>query len=50
MEQTDTKQEPQEQQAAASPRPWITPTFERVPLNDALSGGLGAYDGVYMGS
>ena len=50
MEQTNAQQEPQEQQTAAAPRPWVTPTFERVPLNEALFGGPGVYDGVYMGS
>lgn len=42
MEQTNTKPEPQAQPpvteptAAPAPRPWVTPTFERVPLNEAL--------------
>ncbi len=31
-------------------RPWVAPTFECVPLNEALLGGPGAYDGIYMGS
>jgi hypothetical protein len=38
MEQTNIKTEPQEQQTAPAPRPWVTPTFERAPLDEALSG------------
>jgi len=45
MEQIN-KTEPQEQQTAAEPRPWVTPTFERVPLNEALTGTGPSGDGL----
>ncbi len=36
-----TKQEP-------APRPWVTPSFERLPLGEALSGsGAGADDSAF---
>jgi hypothetical protein len=38
MEQTNIKTEPQEQ-TDVEPREWVTPTFERVPLNEALGSG-----------
>jgi hypothetical protein len=38
MEQTNTKTELQEQQTATELRPWVTPSFERVPLSEALDG------------
>lgn len=38
---TETK--PQEQEA---PRLWVTPVFERVPLNEALSGPTPNLDGI----
>jgi hypothetical protein len=46
MGQTSTKTELQEQQNAAELRPWVTPVFERVPVDEALAGGGGAEDGV----
>lgn len=27
-----------------TPRPWVTPEFERIPLNEALAGGTQAMD------
>lgn len=30
---------PKHTHATASPQPWVKPTFEQIPLNDALSGG-----------
>jgi len=38
MEQETINTEGQEQTAA--PREWVTPTFERVPLNEALGPGI----------
>lgn len=31
--------------SSVSPQPWVKPTFEQVPLNDALSGGASFNDG-----
>lgn len=52
MERKNTKMElPEAQPAAAEPtatpepRPWVTPAFERVPLNEALAGAAGFWDG-----
>jgi hypothetical protein len=48
MEQTNIKIEPQEQQPVAeptAPRPWVTPTFERAPLDEALAGTAVNWDG-----
>jgi hypothetical protein len=50
MEHADIKVEQQpatETVATPAPRPWITPTFERVPLNEALDtpGGGGDFSG-----
>ena len=53
MEQTNTKTELQEQQTATELRPWVTPSFERVPLSEALAGTGGpVHDGTsfYMTS
>jgi hypothetical protein len=57
MEQTNNKTGLQEQQtvteptAAPAPRPWVTPTLERVPLKEALFGGAaGNVDGMYTRS
>jgi hypothetical protein len=41
MDQTNKKTEPQEQQIASAPRPWVTPSFERTSLKEALSTGKG---------
>jgi hypothetical protein len=38
MEQTDSRPEAQEQPIDPELQPWVTPAFERVPLNEALSG------------
>ncbi len=50
MERENIKTEAQEQTTA--PREWVTPTFERVPLNEALGSGLPWYerDGSYSSS
>jgi hypothetical protein len=50
MEQTKTEPEVQEQQTAAALRPWVTPSFERMPLKDAsfevfYPGSDGSYGG-----
>ncbi len=37
MEPTDIKTEQQKEETTA-PRPWVTPTFERITLEEALSG------------
>jgi hypothetical protein len=52
MEQTTIKTEAREQAAAPAPREWVTPTFERVPLNEALGSGSPWWerDGTYTGS
>jgi hypothetical protein len=52
MEQTNTKTEPQEQQTAAELRPWVTPAFEKVALDEALlvTHGKGMDGGVYASS
>jgi hypothetical protein len=51
MEQTNIKTELQEQ-TAIEPRKWVTPTFERVPLNEALGSGSPWWerDGSYTSS
>ncbi|MCB9134582.1 MAG: hypothetical protein H6636_04095 [Anaerolineales bacterium] len=36
MEQPTETQEPQPQSETPAPQPWVTPSFERVPLNEAL--------------
>lgn len=49
MEQTTLKTEEQ----ATAPREWVTPTFEREPLNEALGynpDNVWAPDGSYGGS
>ena len=35
---TETPKPESQPQKQAPPRPWVTPAFERVPLNEALSG------------
>ena len=50
MEQTTIKTEPHEQQPAAELRPWVTPTFEKVALDEALNGGLKKTDFLYWRS
>jgi hypothetical protein len=49
MEQSKIKTEPQEQQTAEL-RSWVTPTFEKVALNEALLHGGKAPEGIYFGS
>jgi hypothetical protein len=49
MEQTNVKTELPEEQPVTEPtaelHPWVTPAFERVPLNEALAAGMtGKYD------
>lgn len=39
-----------QEQPTTDLRAWVAPAFECVPLNEALLGGPGAYDGIYMGS
>lgn len=46
----ENETELQEQPPVAALRPWVAPTFACLPLNEALFGGPGAYDGVYLGS
>jgi hypothetical protein len=47
IETTNTKTQSEEQEA---PRPWSTPTFERVPLNEALNSQAGFFDGTGFSS
>jgi hypothetical protein len=49
MEQENINTEAQEQTAAPAPHEWVTPTFERVPLNEALGSGSPVWerDGSY---
>ena len=50
MEQENINTEAQEQ--TTTPSEWVTPTFERVPLNEALGSGsqIGLFDGAYISS
>ena len=51
MEDTNNKAKPQEARNTGklagqeTKRPWVTPTFERVPLKDALGPQTGNADG-----
>jgi len=47
--ETDNRQAELQEQPAAL-RSWVAPTLECLPLNEALLGGDGVYDGIYMGS
>lgn len=33
-----------------TPQPWVKPTFQQVPLADALAGTTGTYDGSGYGN
>lgn len=51
MEHTTIEMKPQAEQQPpeepTAPRPWVTPAFERVPLNEALGGAGTASDGFW---
>jgi hypothetical protein len=56
VEYTNNKPEPQEARNIGKPasqetkRPWVTPTFERVPLKKALSEQKESGDGIDVGT
>jgi hypothetical protein len=51
MNHQETNDSSQQAKADATREPWVTPTFERIELKEAMSGSSGGYDdGVAYGS